>query len=123
MLLLQFRRLPSATQEKFARPSDISAAGRSICPELSAGLVAVKGKAVPAIDMPPRTGIAPPQAITLPQQERGGKGALLPPNFRIPADFRRSFKTYAARPFRVADSAPYNPLMKRAFIAKFLANP
>jgi len=66
-------------------------------PELSAGLVAVKGKAVPAIDMPPRTGLASPQAIALPQQERGGKGALQPLNFRISADFRRSFKTYAAR--------------------------
>ena len=72
MLPLQLRRLPSATQEQFARSSDISAAGRSICTELSAGLVAVKGRSAPAIDMPPCTGLAPPQAIALPQQERAG---------------------------------------------------
>jgi hypothetical protein len=60
-------------------------------------LVAVKGKAAPAIDMPPRTVLAPPQAIALPQQERGGLAALQPPNFRISAEFRRSFNTYVAR--------------------------
>ncbi len=81
-------------------------------PELSAGLVAVKGKAVPAIDMPPRTGNAPPQAITLPQQERGEKGALQPLNFRISADFRRSFKTYAAR-----HDLKLNELLVRSFEA------
>jgi hypothetical protein len=81
-------------------------------PELSAGLVAVKGKAAPAIDMPPRTGLAPPQAITLPQQERGGQGALQPLNFRISADFRRSFKTYAAR-----HDLKLNELLVRSFEA------
>jgi len=81
-------------------------------PELSAGLVAVKGKAAPAIDMPPRTGLAPPQAIALPQQERGGQGALQPLNFRISADFRRSFKTYAAR-----HDLKLNELLVRSFDA------
>jgi len=66
-------------------------------PELSAGLVAVKGMAAPAIDMPPRSGHAPAQTIALPKQERGGVAALQPLNFRISAEFRRSFKTYAAR--------------------------
>ena len=92
-------------------------------PELSAGLVAVKGKAAPAIDMPPRTGLAPPQAIALPRPgcanavsaektnyERGGQGALQPLNFRISADFRRSFKTYAAR-----HDLKLNELLVRSF--------
>jgi hypothetical protein len=79
-------------------------------PELSAGLVAVKGKAAPAIDMPPRTSLAPPQAIALPQQERRGQGALQPLNFRISADFRRSFKTYAAR-----HDLKLNELLVRSF--------
>jgi hypothetical protein len=79
-------------------------------PELSAGLVAVKGRAAPAIDMPPRTGLAPSQAIALPQQERGGAGALQPLNFRISGDFRRSFKTYAAR-----HDLKLNELLVRSF--------
>ena len=82
-------------------------------PELSAGLVAVKGHAAPAIDMPPRTGLAPAQAIALPQQERAGKAAALQPlNFRISADFRRSFKTYAAR-----HDLKLNELLVRSFDA------
>ena len=81
-------------------------------PELSAGLVAVKGKAAPAIDMPPRTGLAPAQTIALPQQERGGVAALQPLNFRISADFRRSFKTYAAR-----HDLKLNELLVRSFDA------
>jgi hypothetical protein len=78
--------------------------------ELSAGLVAVKGKAAPAIDMPPRTSLAPPQTIALPQQERAGKGALKPLNFKISAEFRRSFKTYAAR-----HDLKLNELLVRSF--------
>jgi len=81
-------------------------------PELSAGLVAVKGLAVPAIDMPPRTSLAPPQAISLPRQERAGVTALQPLNFRISADFRRSFKTYAAR-----HDLKLNELLVRSFDA------
>jgi hypothetical protein len=79
-------------------------------PELSAGLVAVKGKAAPAIDMPPRTSLAPAQAIALPQQERGG--GLQPLNFRISSEFRRSFKTYAAR-----HDLKLNELLVRSFDA------
>ena len=81
-------------------------------PELSAELVAVKGKAAPAIDMPPRTGLAPSQGIALPQQKRGGVAALQPLNFRISADFRRSFKTYAAR-----HDLKLNELLVRSFDA------
>ena len=81
-------------------------------PELSAGLVAVKGHAVPAIDMPPRTGLAPAQAIALPQQVRAGVAGLQPLNFRISADFRRSFKTYAAR-----HDLKLNELLVRSFDA------
>jgi hypothetical protein len=81
-------------------------------PELSAGLVAVKGTAAPAIDMPPRTGFGPAQSIALPQRERAGVGALQPLNFRISADFRRSFKTYAAR-----HDLKLNELLVRSFDA------
>jgi hypothetical protein len=81
-------------------------------PELSAGLVAVKGQAAPAIDMPPRTSLAPAQAIALRRQERAGQGALQPLNFRISAEFRRSFKTYAAR-----HDLKLNELLLRCFDA------
>jgi hypothetical protein len=62
--------------------------------------------------MPPRTSLAPPQTIALPRQERGGKGALQPLNFRISAEFRRSFKTYAAR-----HDLKLNELLVRSFDA------
>lgn len=71
--------------------------------ELSANLVAIKGTAAPAPDMPGR--IAPPAAPSTsaeaPASKAGrGQGAereeLTPLNFRIPASFRREFKTYAA---------------------------
>jgi hypothetical protein len=81
-------------------------------PELSAGLVAVKGKAAPPIDMPSRTSLSPPQTIALPQQERAGVAALQPLNFRISAEFRRSFKTYAAR-----HDLKLNELLVRSFDA------
>jgi hypothetical protein len=65
-------------------------------PELTAGLVAVKGAAAPAADMPTRAAgpvaVAPRPA----QPERAGD-ELVPLNFRLPASFRREFKTYAAR--------------------------
>jgi hypothetical protein len=83
-------------------------------PELTAGLIAVKGRAAPPspIDMPQRTTFAPTQAIALPQLERAGVGALQPLNFRISADFRRSFKTYAAR-----HDLKLNELLVRSFEA------
>ena len=82
-------------------------------PQLSAGLVAVKGTAAPAIDMPPRTAVAPPQPIAPKQREqRPAQAALKPLNFRIPTDFRRAFKTYAAR-----HDLKLNELLLRCFEA------
>ena len=54
---------------------------------LSSELVAVKGKAVPANDMPVRAG-----KVKVSKQAGGGAEPL---NFRVSADFRRDFKTYA----------------------------
>ncbi len=70
---------------------------RSRKPELSAGLVATKGAAAPAADMPPRA----PDAIAaaaMPAVVNAGEGreALVPLNFRVPTSFRRQYKTYAA---------------------------
>jgi hypothetical protein len=85
--------------------------------ELSAGLVAVKGAAIPSPDMPSRAGApvsiaasttaAPPVGTTLapkaanqPQQAvaraEEKEANLAPLNFRISPSFRREFKTYAA---------------------------
>jgi hypothetical protein len=92
--------------------------------ELSAGLVAIKGSAAPAPDMPGRAGgpsiaavptpapptAAPPapepvplKAASRPAARKGKAGPneekeanLAPFNFRIPASFRREFRTYAA---------------------------
>jgi hypothetical protein len=55
---------------------------------LSSELVAVKGKAVPANDMPVRA-----EKVKVSKQAGGGTEPL---NFRVSADFRREFKTYAA---------------------------
>jgi hypothetical protein len=65
---------------------------------LSADLVAMKGAAAPAPDMPGRaTPAARPAALaTAPDVKPEDKG-LAPLNFRVPASFRREFKTYAAR--------------------------
>ena len=54
---------------------------------LSSGLVAIKGSAIPVADMPTRGATASPK-----EDDPG----LTPLNFRVPADFRRTFKTYAA---------------------------
>ena len=90
---------------------------RSKPAELSAGLVAIKGAAAPSPDMPGRAGgppvaAAPPAAANTSQPPKAavrsparGKVApepeakepnLTPLNFRIPASFRREFRTYAA---------------------------
>ena len=50
----------------------------------SPSLVAIKGSAAPVDDMPTRSAAAP-------AEESG-----LPLNFRVSAEFRREFKTYAA---------------------------
>ena len=68
---------------------------------LSAGLVAIKGNAAPAHDMPPRS-----PAVDI---ESGG---LQPLNFRVGAEFRREFKTYAA-----AHDMKLNELLRRSFEA------
>ena len=52
---------------------------------LSSSLVAFKGSAAPIEDMPTRS-------AAMPERETG----LAPLNFRVSADFRREFKTYAA---------------------------
>jgi hypothetical protein len=81
-------------------------------PELTAGLIAVKGHAVPAMDMPTRSAPVSPQSISLPREDKPGKGPLQPLNFRISPDFRRSFKTYAAR-----HDLKLNELLVRSFDA------
>lgn len=77
-------------------------------PELSAGLIATKGSAAPVPDMPSRTpALATPAA---PAREPGGE--LQPLNFKIPASFRRAFKTYAA-----THDMKLNELLQRSFEA------
>ncbi len=64
-------------------------------PELSANLVAVKGMALPTSDMLTRAG-QPTEVPRAVKVERVKGEELVPLNFRIPATFRRAFKTYAA---------------------------
>ena len=54
---------------------------------LSSQLVAIKGSAAPVDDMPTRSAAMPAK-----EEETG----LAPLNFRVSAEFRREFKTYAA---------------------------
>ena len=56
---------------------------------LSSELVAIKGSAAPVPDMPTRSAVV---AAPVKDEETG----LMPLNFRVSADFRRAFKTYAA---------------------------
>jgi hypothetical protein len=95
---------------------------------LSASLVAVKGTASPAPDMPgratPSASAAPapdPRAEELRPIPHGqprtaaepdGEGGLSPLNFRVSASFRREFKTYAAR-----HDMKLNELLRRSFEA------
>jgi hypothetical protein len=92
---------------------------------LSVSLVAVKGAAAPAPDMPGRRA-APtprvPEADARVEQAaadraplraaaaREGEGGLAPLNFRVAAGFRREFKTYAAR-----HDLKLNELLRRSF--------
>jgi hypothetical protein len=66
---------------------------------LSADLVATKGAAAPAPDMPGRTSspAARPAAVATDADVKPEDKGLAPLNFRVPASFRREFKTYAAR--------------------------
>lgn len=92
---------------------------------LSASLVAVKGMAAPAPDMPGRVAPAAPTIpAPVPRDEEPrsappratagseGEGGLSPLNFRVPASFRREFKTYAAR-----HDMKLNELLRRSFEA------
>jgi hypothetical protein len=102
--------------------------------ELSAGLVAIKGTAAPSPDMPGRAGAAL-AAVPSPAPETAAPEAaspqarpaarkpkaepaeekeanLAPLNFRIPASFRREFKTYAA-----THDLKLNELLRRCFQA------
>ena len=68
--------------------------------ELSAGLVAVKGQAAPANDMPGRVA----------DEARPPEPAQDPLNFRVSSWFRREFKTYAA-----AHDLELNELLVKCF--------
>jgi hypothetical protein len=97
--------------------------------DLSAGLVAVKGSAVPPSDMPTRAApvlatvprpvavvddVAPAAmpANTPPAAKAGKAESLAPLNFRVSAAFRRDFKTYAA-----THDLKLNELLRRSFEA------
>ena len=67
---------------------------------LSGRLVAIKGTAAPANDMPARGVPGEPEV------------GLQPLNFRVGATFRRDFKTYAA-----AHDLKLNELLRRSFAA------
>jgi hypothetical protein len=82
--------------------------------ELSAGLVAVKGAALPPSDMPTRTApvlaavpvpnpVPPSPSASESELSKSPRAAneeteanLAPLNFRVSATFRREFRTYAA---------------------------
>jgi hypothetical protein len=68
---------------------------------LSPALVAIKGTAAPAPDMPPR-------ALTPLEDEAGS----VPLNFKVSPEFRRAFRTYAA-----AHDLKLNALLVRCFEA------
>ncbi len=74
--------------------------------ELSAGLVAVKGSAIPAPDMQSRS--------SEPALSESGEveSNLAPLNFRVSSGFRREFKTYAAQ-----HDLKLNELLRRSFEA------
>ncbi|MDC5123770.1 hypothetical protein NRA16_17810 [Acinetobacter baumannii] len=66
------------------------------------GLVATKGKAVPAADMPTRA-----ESVTGPGDNDSNNQPL---NFRVTGDFRRRFRMYAA-----AHDMKLNELLRVAF--------
>lgn len=80
---------------------------------LSANLVAVKGAATPAPDMPgrgmPSEQLPPPGPS---EQSAAGEGSGMPLNFRVPDAFRREFKVYAAK-----HGLKLNELLRRSFEA------
>jgi len=80
-------------------------------PELTAGLVAVKGAAAPAADMPNRTGSSMLPSATR-REEGEGREEIVPLNFRVASSFRREFKTYAA-----SHDLKLNKLLQECFAA------
>ena len=76
---------------------------------LSPGLVAIKGSAAPVPDMPTRSLVAemPDRPAERVSKDEAG---LMPLNFRVSAEFRRAFKTYAA-----AHDLKLNMLLKLSF--------
>ena len=76
-----------------------------------AGLVSTKGTAVAPGTVPARS--AAPAAPAA-----GDGGGSLPLNFKVPEQFRREFKTYAA-----AHGLKLNQLLYKAFEAYSKANP
>jgi hypothetical protein len=87
---------------------------------LSANLVAVKGTAAPASDMPGRASPSPVIAAVPPKAEPEpqpaatgqGEGGGQPLNFRVPDAFRREFKVYAAK-----NGLKLNELLRLSFDA------
>ena len=83
--------------------------------ELSANLVAIKGSAAPAPDMPGRVAPAAAAAVTAPPaalKTTTVREELGPLNFAVPASFRREFKAYAAN-----HDLKLNELLRRCFAA------
>ena len=74
-------------------------------PELSAGLVAVKGGAAPPSDMPTRAAPPAPAPAT---KERSRGETLEPLNFKVQARLRREFKTLAAAHDMKLPGYPFN---------------
>jgi hypothetical protein len=84
---------------------------------LSSNLVAVKGTAMPAPDMPGRgaptaVGAVPPDFGPKPERSANGDASGMPLNFRVTDAFRRDFKVYAAQ-----HGLKLNELLRRSFEA------
>jgi hypothetical protein len=74
---------------------------RKLSPDLS-GLVATKGQATPVSGVPARS--------AAPAAKDSGEGGNVPLNFRVSADLRRRFRTFAA-----THDLKLNELLRRAF--------
>lgn len=84
--------------------------GKQKAPELSAGLLAVKGSAIPAQDMKPREAEPAPEPTSDVVEQNENDANNAPLNFRVSAAFRREFKTFAAQ-----HDLKLNELLRRAF--------
>ena len=80
-------------------------------PELSSGLLAVKGAAAPAsAGVELRAPAAEPRSAEVAQAETDSN--VDPLNFRVTSEFKRDFKVYAAQ-----HGLKLNELLRRAFYA------